>query len=160
MGPCRGPLSFSLFSLNVNFQKKFWWPGVNFANILRAAFALVGPKSAKKTVKLSSFIAVLGSARKKAAHRMLVKLTPGGLLRMKQGIKIRQSYLCNSTSSCSVLWLSWKCRSSSARPSKSRHREHEKFALKMSISILLFLLLSSLLLLIFFEWHYFLAKYF
>ena len=37
---------------------------------------LVDPKSAKKTVKLSSFIALLGSGRVKAARRMLVKLTP------------------------------------------------------------------------------------
>ena len=33
------------------------------------------PKSAKKTAKLSSFIELLGSARAKAARRMLVKLT-------------------------------------------------------------------------------------
>ena len=38
------------------------------------------PKSAKKTVKLSSFIALLGSAGVKAARRMLVKSTPGGAL--------------------------------------------------------------------------------
>ena len=35
------------------------------------------PKSAKKTVKLSSFIMLLGSSCVKAACRMLVKLTPG-----------------------------------------------------------------------------------
>ena len=51
--------------------------GVNFTNVLWAAFALVDPKSAKKTVKLSSFFALLGSAHVKAARRMLVKLTPG-----------------------------------------------------------------------------------
>ena len=51
-------------------------PGVNFTNILRAAFTRADPKSAKKTVKLSSFIALLGSARVKAARRTLVKLTP------------------------------------------------------------------------------------
>ena len=35
------------------------------------------PKSAKKTVKLSSFFVLLGSALIKAARRMLVKLTQG-----------------------------------------------------------------------------------
>jgi len=34
------------------------------------------PKSEKKTVKLSVFFALLGSARIKAACRMLMKLTP------------------------------------------------------------------------------------
>ena len=50
--------------------------GVTFTNVLGAAFMCADPKSAKKTVKLSSFIALLGSARVKAACRMLVKLTP------------------------------------------------------------------------------------
>ncbi len=51
--------------------------GVNFSNVLRTAFTLADPKSAKKTVKLSVFFALSGSARVKAAHRMLMKLTPG-----------------------------------------------------------------------------------
>ena len=51
--------------------------GVNFTNIQRAPFMHADPKSEKKTVKLSSFIALLGFSRKKAACRMLVKLTPG-----------------------------------------------------------------------------------
>jgi len=51
-----------------------WQTGVNFTNVLRAAFTLTDPKSAKKTVKLSSFFALLGV---KAGSRMLVKLTPG-----------------------------------------------------------------------------------
>ena len=34
------------------------------------------PKAQKKPVKLSSFIALLGSARVKATRRTLVKLTP------------------------------------------------------------------------------------
>ena len=48
---------------------------VNFINVLQAAFVRAVPKSTKKTVKLSSFIALFGSVRVKAARRMLVKLT-------------------------------------------------------------------------------------
>ncbi len=49
---------------------------VNFINVLQAAFARSDPKDAKKTVKLTVSIALSGSAGKKAAHRMLMKLTP------------------------------------------------------------------------------------
>ena len=52
-------------------------PGFNLINILQAAFTRADPKSAKKTVKSSSFLRILGSASVKAAHRMLMKLTPG-----------------------------------------------------------------------------------
>ena len=52
--------------------------GVNFINVLQAAFKCANPKSAKKTVKSSSFFALLGSASVTAARRTLVKLTPGG----------------------------------------------------------------------------------
>jgi len=48
-------------------------PGVNFINILQAAFTRADPKSAKNTV----FFALLGSAHVKAASEVLVKLTPG-----------------------------------------------------------------------------------
>ncbi len=51
--------------------------GVNFINVLRGAFILSDPKSTKKTVKLLVFFSLLGSARAKAAHRKLMKLTPG-----------------------------------------------------------------------------------
>ena len=50
---------------------------VNFTKILQEAFTRADPKSAKKTVKLSSFIALLGSARVKAARRMLLKSSEG-----------------------------------------------------------------------------------
>ena len=43
--------------------------GVNFTNVLRAAFRLEDPKSTKKTVKLSSFFALLGSSCVKAARK-------------------------------------------------------------------------------------------
>ena len=48
----------------------------NFINVLRAAFTLAHPKSAKKTVKSSSFFALLRPTSVKAAHRTLMKLTP------------------------------------------------------------------------------------
>jgi len=63
-------LHILLFCVNVN-------SGVNFINILWATFTPADPKSAKKTVKLSIFFALLGSALAKAAHRMLMKLTLG-----------------------------------------------------------------------------------
>ena len=51
--------------------------GVNFTNVLQAAFTLADPKSAIKLLNLSVFFALLGSGRIKAARRTLVKLTPG-----------------------------------------------------------------------------------
>ena len=50
--------------------------GVNFTNILRAAFMRKDPKSAKKLLNLTFFFALLGSAHVKDACKMLVKLTP------------------------------------------------------------------------------------
>ncbi len=49
--------------------------GVNFINIICAAFALEDPKSAKKTFKLSVFFALLGSSCTKAAREMLMKFS-------------------------------------------------------------------------------------
>jgi len=40
------------------------------------AFTHADPKSVKKSVKLSVFFALSGSAHAKAAHRTLMKLTP------------------------------------------------------------------------------------
>jgi len=50
-------------------------PGVNFISILQAAFTCADPESAKKTVKLSVFFALLGSTHAKADRRMLMNLT-------------------------------------------------------------------------------------
>ena len=50
--------------------------GVNFTNILQAAFTCADPKSAIKLLNLTVFFALLGSAHVKAARRTLVKLTP------------------------------------------------------------------------------------
>jgi len=54
---------------------KLTTPDVNFINV-QAAFACTDPKCTKKTVKLSVFFALLGSASVKAVHRMLMKLSP------------------------------------------------------------------------------------
>ena len=51
-------------------------PTVNFTNLLRAAFTLADPKSAKKLLDLTVFCTLLVSAHVKAAHRTLMKLTP------------------------------------------------------------------------------------
>ncbi len=68
----------TFFSGQFHRHRKIWdiWsrPGVNFINILRAAFACADPKSTKRTYNLTVF---LGSARVKAARIMFVKLTPG-----------------------------------------------------------------------------------
>jgi len=57
-------------------RTNFFPPRVNCINILQAAFTRADPKSAKKTVKPSSFFVLLGSAWVKVAGRTLMKLTP------------------------------------------------------------------------------------
>jgi len=51
-------------------------PCVNFVNVLQAAFAHKDPKSTIKTDNLTVFFVLSGSARLKAARRMLMKSTP------------------------------------------------------------------------------------
>jgi len=51
--------------------------GVNFVNILCAAFASLDPKSSKKIDNLTIFFPLLGSAHVKAAQKTLMKLAPG-----------------------------------------------------------------------------------
>jgi len=51
--------------------------GVNFINILRAAFARADPKIAIKIDNSTVFFALSGSERVKAAHRTLIKMTTG-----------------------------------------------------------------------------------
>jgi len=54
------------------------FPGVNFTNVLSAAFTLVGPKSTKRHCKLDClFWGHSGSASVKAASGRLMKLSPG-----------------------------------------------------------------------------------
>jgi len=50
--------------------------GVNFINVLHEAFAMADPQSAKKTVKFSVFLVLLGSASTTASHKTLMKSTP------------------------------------------------------------------------------------
>jgi len=50
--------------------------GVNFTNVLRAAFMITDPKSAKRQSSHKRLFALLDSAHVKAACKTLVKLTP------------------------------------------------------------------------------------
>jgi len=45
-------------------------PGVNFVNILQAAFVHADPKSSKKNINLTVFFALLGSAHINAAMQV------------------------------------------------------------------------------------------
>ena len=65
--------------------------GFNFIN---AAFMHPDTKSAKKTVKSSSFFVLSGSACVKAARRMLMKLTHGLNLKVKLNIILHLALLC------------------------------------------------------------------
>ncbi len=51
-------------------------PGVNFTNILCAAFTLVDPESIKKIDNLTVFFTLQGSACVKAVRRTLMNLSP------------------------------------------------------------------------------------
>jgi len=51
--------------------------GVNFTNILCAAFTSLDPKCAKRQSSHQCLFALFGPKHVKAAYKMLVKLTPG-----------------------------------------------------------------------------------
>jgi len=51
--------------------------GVNFTNVLRAAFTLIDPESVKKIDNLTEFFTLLGYACVKAVCRTLMKLSLG-----------------------------------------------------------------------------------
>jgi len=53
-------------------------PGVNFINVLRTAFTLVGPKSVKRYWQLDWVLTLWGTTGVKAVHRTLMKSSPGG----------------------------------------------------------------------------------
>ncbi len=52
-------------------------PGLNSINVLRTAFMLVGPKSARIQSSSQYLFTLLGSTGAKAVRRMLMKLTAG-----------------------------------------------------------------------------------
>ncbi len=52
-------------------------PGLNFINVLRTAFMLVGPKSVRIQSRSQYLFTLLGSTCADTAHRTLMKLTPG-----------------------------------------------------------------------------------
>jgi len=56
---------------------KSGYPGVNFINILHAAFTCADPKSIKFLSSFPYLFALLRRACIKAAHKMLMKSTPG-----------------------------------------------------------------------------------
>ena len=66
----------TLFTQNFVYMIRSRVPGVNFTNVLQAAFTHAEPKSAIKLLSLTVFFELLGSAHVKAAQRTLVKLTP------------------------------------------------------------------------------------
>ena len=53
-------------------------PRVNFINVFTSSFYACRSQKRKKLLYLTVFLVLLGSARVKAAHKMLVKLTAGG----------------------------------------------------------------------------------
>jgi len=52
-------------------------PGVNFINVLRTAFTLVGPKSVKRYWRLDWVLMLWGTTGVKAVRRTLMKSSPG-----------------------------------------------------------------------------------
>jgi len=72
--------------------RKHGHQGVNFINNLQVAFKRADPESAKKTDNLIEFFVLSGSACIKAAHRMLMKLTPGD--QPQQSVLYGQSKWC------------------------------------------------------------------
>jgi len=51
--------------------------GVNFINVLRAAFRCADPKSAKRYFNQQCRFMLLGPMSVKSVHKMFIKLTPG-----------------------------------------------------------------------------------
>ncbi len=71
----------NMVSLLYIFFKSFTfastYPGVDFINVLRTAFTLIGPKSVIFQSSSQFIFMLLGSTGAKAARRTLMKLTPG-----------------------------------------------------------------------------------
>jgi len=81
-------------------------PRINFTNILHAAFTYADLKSTKNKVKLSVLYVLLGSACVKAAHKMLVKSTPG----LECGNHILSMRSWNFSSSRNNFYFYWQLK--------------------------------------------------
>jgi len=84
-----------MFLRTISFQRL----GVDFTNILRAAFMPADPKSGKNTKGLTVFFALLGSVNGKALCKRLMKLTPnygcwGSKLDKTKKIKLNFKTVC------------------------------------------------------------------
>ena len=64
--------------------------GVNFTNILRAAFTCADPESTIKLLNLTVFFALLGSAQVKAACKHVDEIDPRFLPWIKSVINVSQ----------------------------------------------------------------------
>ncbi len=64
--------------------------GVNFINVFQTAFMCPDPKSTKRLLSWLYFFPLLGFARIKAAHKVLMKLTPGEKL-VKSNYRVTDS---------------------------------------------------------------------
>ena len=60
----------------LDLEMQFTTSGVNFTNILQAAFMRADPKSAKKCSKIKQHFALLGSAGVKAARKHVDEIDP------------------------------------------------------------------------------------
>ncbi len=61
---------------NNNIKRKHDWPGVNFTNILHAAFTLVDPESIKNTVKSSVSVYAFGICKRKSCTYNVDEIEP------------------------------------------------------------------------------------
>ncbi len=71
---------FASFDMANYVQPLLWGPGVNFINVLRTAFTLVGPKSVKRYWQLDWVLTLWGTTGVKAVRRTLMKSSPSGFV--------------------------------------------------------------------------------
>ncbi len=77
--------------------------GVNFINVLQAAFTCADPKGTKKTDNLTLFFALSGSVHVKTVHKRWVKFTPGSVVEPK----LKKLNIKNGETRKSKLCLDW-----------------------------------------------------
>ena len=90
-----------------------WQSGVNFINILRAAFMPADPKSAKKDSQVNQLFALLGSVSVKAAHRTLMILNPDYLPFRQKAVfdhrqRLKKKQFCCTSQSFLALQFEFK----------------------------------------------------